>query len=247
MITLRVIDLTFDSRKHVYTLNHAIVPGCSTISGMFPKGYLVPWAAKVTGQHIVKKIQELGLKTVDEIVPIIPEAAKEWQRQRDSAGDIGTSVHAVLEKHCKKIEQDELFLTECQKNALNNLREWEKKHNVEWLFNELMVGSSKHGFAGTLDAVALVDGRLCIVDFKTSNQLSSEYFCQMGGYGLAFEEMGGGSISGYYLLRFDKEKNVMDEVYVDGQEKLKECFLAALRFYRAHRAMEDLFKRVKEK
>lgn len=51
----------------------------------------------------------------------------------------------------------------------NFKRDWRIK---DWLHVEMMLGSAKHGFAGTLDRLGIIDGNLSILDIKTSSKLN---------------------------------------------------------------------------
>ena len=51
-----------------------------------------------------------------------------------------------------------------------------------------MLASVINMFAGTVDAVAEVDDVLTVVDFKTSSQISDEYFLQTSAYWLLLDE-----------------------------------------------------------
>jgi predicted RecB family nuclease len=67
---------------------------------------------------------------------------------------------------------------------------FEKKHNVEWLAGEKIVCSQRHLVAGRVDDIALVNGKLSVVDKKTSSRISETYFLQTAGYMMALKEMG---------------------------------------------------------
>ena len=54
---------------------------------------------------------------------------------------------------------------------------------------EYRVASVRHGYAGTLDLVAEIQGRVCVVDWKASIGPATKY--QVTGYGIALEEMEG--------------------------------------------------------
>lgn len=46
-----------------------------------------------------------------------------------------------------------------------------KEHNVTWLYTEHQLGSSKYGFAGTVDRIGEIDGNNCILDIKTTYKI----------------------------------------------------------------------------
>jgi hypothetical protein len=76
------------------------------------------------------------------------------------------------------------------KNAVEAFLNWEKENKVDWLFSEVVVGSKEHEFGGKIDAVAILNGRPTLIDFKTSNQISADYALQTMAYKIALKEMG---------------------------------------------------------
>ena len=93
---------------------------------------------------------------------------------------------------------------------------WMKAHKVEWLRTEEKY-TARIDFAGTLDGVAYVDScsdpaccteqykhRLCLIDFKTSNHLSTPYCFQTAAYQQAIQEENKGAIEGRFVLRLGK-------------------------------------------
>ena len=81
-------------------------------------------------------------------------------------------------------------MIEDHKDMLESFLKWEEEKKVSWIKSELVIASRKHKFAGTLDALALVDGELCLIDFKTSKRVSKSAFLQTAGYQICLEEMG---------------------------------------------------------
>lgn len=97
-----------------------------------------------------------------------PEEADKWTRR---AGVKGTILHEM-----------------CERYVLNQLREYQNEYNYISVTNflpikkfldekidnivasELQIYSDKLKSAGTIDLIAEVLGKLCIIDFKTSNQ-----------------------------------------------------------------------------
>ena len=96
---------------------------------------------------------------------------------------------------------------------------WMKAHHVEWLKTEEKVYSKAYDFAGTMDGLAYVDScsdpaccteefkhSLCLIDFKTSNQLKDEYCLQTAAYQQALHEEHGTIIDNRWLLRLGKNE-----------------------------------------
>ena len=68
-------------------------------------------------------------------------------------------------------------------------REWDKVAVPIFHATEIVVHSTRHDFAGTLDAVAHIGGRLSVVDYKATATRRDVW--QMALYALAYEEQTG--------------------------------------------------------
>ena len=114
------------------------------------------------------------------------------------AADFGSKAHTIIEEvvNEKDPEIPSRFLT-----VVNNFKLWRKQCRLNIVQTETMVrfssskscvscvgsllflqvASVKYGFAGCVDAVALKDddGKLVIMDWKTSKQLSNEHAMQV--------------------------------------------------------------------
>ena len=95
-------------------------------------------------------------------------------------------------------------------NSINAFREWIKQNEVEWLAAEQRVYSRTHNYAGTVDAVARVNGEFAVIDFKTSAKIYEEYYLQVAAYSKCVEDIYGEPVDGAYILRFDKESGKFD-------------------------------------
>ena len=184
------MDLVFEPIKHTYKINGILVPGCTTITGMMPKPFLVQWAANKAVDHIQKHVYDdkwpAGVSDWD---VILKEARKAWVTERDKASDYGTQAHSLCEQH---IKGEKIDLTDKPKEVVNSyglFMDWIGKHKVEWLHSEIVVGSEFWMCAGKFDAVAKVNGIVTLIDFKTSKGVYDEYHYQTAGYQLCYEEM----------------------------------------------------------
>jgi ATP-dependent exoDNAse (exonuclease V) beta subunit len=66
---------------------------------------------------------------------------------------------------------------------------------------EHTVASVTHKFAGTLDLAVVKDGKLILVDFKTTSGIYYSHHLQLAAYRQAYEEMYGKKIDAVYILR----------------------------------------------
>ena len=64
----------------------------------------------------------------------------------------------------------------------------------------------KYKYAGTVDAVAKINGRVCVIDFKTSKKIYKPYHLQVTAYAQAIKRIDGlGRWPLGIILRLDKE------------------------------------------
>jgi hypothetical protein len=125
-------------------------------------------------------------------------ADKSWDEAeaiKAAAGDKGSKVHnaiaAILNGQEVRIDSkfsgsgseqpEELTFeeAECIKSFLDWRATLESFEPVAW---DVVVFSEKHGYAGTIDLVARVNGELYIIDFKTSQNVWPEYEMQVSAY-----------------------------------------------------------------
>ena len=96
------VNIEFDPDKHYYhVVGMAAKPdGVTTILGLVPK-FLLGWAGRVGPEmiaaNLVKRLEAGDSLEISYVLAICEEAKDEWKRKRDTAGDIGTHVHAFAE------------------------------------------------------------------------------------------------------------------------------------------------------
>lgn len=103
-----------------------------------------------------------------------------YKKKSIGAINLGREVHewceqAILWK-LGEAEVPSMPSDEKAVNAINAFREWVKLNDVEWLAAEQRVYSRTHNYAGTVDAVARVNGEFAVIDFKTSTRIYEEYY-----------------------------------------------------------------------
>jgi len=128
--------------------------------------------------------------------------------------------------------------------------DWARSVNLEPLFIEQTLWSLTHGYAGTMDLLAKVNGRTTLIDFKTSKGIYAEYDLQNVAYQVALAEMGhaapegGGLIVRLPKVEIDPAFEVHPCAPVD---ELLPVFLSALRVWQwwhaAEQASREAWKR----
>jgi hypothetical protein len=126
---------------------------------------------------------------------------------RDEAGDRGSIVHKLTERYDAG---EEVKLISETGSIDYKLVEWamferyvefRRRFRINIIHSELHLLSDSLGFAGTLDRVIEFNGRLLILDIKTSNSLYDHYWLQMAAYEKLLAEVQPGlKIDGYCVL-----------------------------------------------
>lgn len=125
-----------------------------------------------------------------------------------SEKDIPTFIDGILiERKSIKIS-DSLWIVDTDARAIASARAVERlfqEHNVVPLYSELLVGDPKFS-AGTLDFLCLWDGKLTLVDWKTSNHVDQvSYSLQIAAYKYFFQKMTGIRIKQCKLIHLSKD------------------------------------------
>jgi hypothetical protein len=165
-------------------------------------------------------------------------AGKDPENVSKDACDVGTLVHEMIEHHI--YGQDEFDFGEATLDqigiagrGLQSYIEWEKANNVEYLESELRMCSTDMIVGGTADAIAMVNGKVTLIDFKTSNRVYGEHLIQLGAYRSMIHETTNYVIEDVMLVRIDKgdledeskrvEAHLIDSEIVDeGAETFKQ-------------------------
>jgi len=174
-----------------YTINGAEYPSVTEILGLRDKSdALIGWATGLVGKRIRELAHDDGADTYIVTGEQIDEAVKSFRAVQQEALDIGSAVHNAIEQHVKH-GREPGALPDQAKNGYDAFLAWERDHHVVWLESEAPVVNDLMGYAGTLDALAEVDGVPMLVDFKTSKSIYPEYWMQAAAYRVARLSMEG--------------------------------------------------------
>ena len=160
---------------------------------------------------------------------------------RDAAGNTGTIAHSMVEAHIKGESipdgpQD-------SKNAFQAYLSWESMTKLKIVEQEMSM-VSKLGFGGTPDAIGLINGELCLVDWKTSNSIYTDYLIQIAAYKHLYEEHNPDKklTGGFHLCRFAKSHGDFAHHYFPELDLAWEQFKL---FLQAYQNDKELKKRAK--
>lgn len=235
-----LVRLEFDEKTHRYTIydgeKKVKAPSVTTILGVIDKsGPLIPWAINQTVNfYRAAFLPDTSYPTV--VLDTIHEQAKRAARNvKEEAADIGTQAHNWLETYFKNgfVPQP---LPEHPKvlNCVNAALAWLKEHDVRPIFNERRIYSRRYQYSGTLDMLALVDGVLTIVDWKSSRGLYKEFFLQTAAYSAAYTEETGTKIEQRILIRLGKDDGEFEPHALPKGQQAKDfkAFKAALTIHK---------------
>ena len=155
------------------------------------------------------------------------------------AMSVGTATHEWIEKHVIHLmtgdDKPEIpYDNEEVSTACQAFKDWVSENDVVFLGTEEKVFSRDYKYTGTYDAHAIVNGKVTIIDWKTSKGVYPEYHLQNAAYAGAFEEIhSGGHVEQTLVLRLDKRYGNYEADFQTREQWKKnyQAFLAALLLY----------------
>lgn len=160
--------------------------GVTTVLGILNKPALVAWANR------------LGLQGI------------ETTKYVDALARIGTLTHYLVECDCKGEDPktDDYSPNEmaAAKVGFGKWLEWKSQHKFKLVASELQLASDAFQYGGTCDIVALVDGKLTVLDIKTSKGCFQEHRTQVVAYRELLLEHGY-AIESCRIIRIGRDAN----------------------------------------
>ena len=212
------VELEYNDEKHTYMVEGKQVPAVTRIVDAVSPKNLTEWAAKAGAEWWLNNYtDDVEMQAI--MYDGIRYAHKEISRE---AQNIGSDVHKWIELHIRsKMDNGRLFVEypDDVKVPMQNFHkwlDWAESRDIEWLGSEKKVYSKYWNYAGTIDALAKINGELYVIDFKTSAKIYKEYYLQVYGYAQAIHEMVNDESSKHYpkgmIVRLDKNENKFQEV-----------------------------------
>lgn len=239
------IELVFDEKRHSFLVNGERIISVTRATSVVDKSRpLIYWAVGLTKDFLMQNLATLiDDNKGDKIASIIEEASKQHSIKKQQAANTGTQVHDWVEQFIKaKTKKDWPKIPDDPQvyNGVSAFLKWVDEHNVEFKSSEKHIYSKKYKYAGIMDAEAIINNKLCVIDFKTSKGIYPEMRFQVAGYQAASEEERGKKYSGNkWLARFDKETGEFEAHEFNDQEKDFKAFLAALELRRRLLELDD--------
>lgn len=197
--------VVFEKDGHTYkrVSDGVWLQGVSEVSSIIPKDWLSAWGAKECAKalgysdyegdtELAKEVKfKIENDTLEEYIARLKEAKGASARKSKTALVDGKKGHAWLEDWVKSqirgteaptMPQDEL------KRPINQFLDWAEANVSYWILSEARVAYPEKGYAGTMDAMAMMKNeKLAVVDFKFASHISEDYYLQTAGYQHCFD------------------------------------------------------------
>lgn len=185
--------------RHLYYIEGKRKTGVTTYLGIKDKSPgLVSWATEVYLNHLMECLPR-GITEEDIIV-----GWTKHQEVKRKAAAVGDEVHHWVEAY---INGDKPEMPEAREAQIgvNSFLDWEAANKVKFVSSERVVYSRKHDYIGKMDIEAKVNGKLCLLDIKTSNGMYNEFYMQTAAYVMADQEESKRKYHGRWIIRLAKE------------------------------------------
>lgn len=194
---LRVRSSGHGGSGYKHPLTGDVVPGVTTVLKKLEKPGIAQWAVDNTAAYAVANIDALLSRTEEQGYGFL-----RWYWKRDplagdstdirnysngvlnDAAELGTLMHDwVAADHEACPYPDVRNAPDYFWEMVNVWDDFKSKHDIVPIHSEVTFWSKKHGYAGTADAVWMVDGKPMLIDVKTSRNTWDEHYMQLAALG----------------------------------------------------------------
>lgn len=178
---------------------------------------------------------------------------KSYKKTLEASADIGSECHnsidIFLDSNYTTIKNPENYNAN---NAFNSFLKWWNDINanniVEVIFHEHPLICRY--FGGTLDGLYRINGKIYLVDYKTSNHVTFNYFLQAAAYRYILRTEFGIELDGIIILQLSKNDISYNEFFLDLHivfnlsyiNSCETCFLSLVYSYYNILKVENEFK-----
>ena len=180
------IVLEYQPTRHIYSVGGKGVYGVTGVTGILPKDWMPFYIRKHAKMYYKENAAGSGeLSCIGEAS--FNEALTASDRYGKEAAQKGTNVHKFVQDW---LENETIPTTAVQeeKNSLSAFWFFLCRNKLEPVFLERKCYSKEHQYAGTIDFIGKLNGKITIIDWKTSERLYSSYLLQANAYAHAIGE-----------------------------------------------------------
>jgi len=232
------IDFFPDSHRYKKVGEKTYLISVTACTGLIDKSrFLIPWAVGLCGSFLREYLEKSENFCREELLPIVDEALRQHTIKKDDAADIGKRIHEYCELFAlAQINGNDLpdfppvLDTDKQledgsypiENGINAFLEWFNDNDIKFLEAERLVYSKNMEVVGTLDAIAMVNGKRVLIDFKTGKGFYSEYNYQVAAYRAMYCEEMETPFDYALILHFNKETGEFDTKKIENEDLMKD-------------------------
>jgi hypothetical protein len=151
----------------------------------------------------------------------------------------GTDVHKLCEDYLNNVDIDYSKYVPTTLETFYPMRKVLDKHITDVYTQEASLYSHHLGLAGSVDCISKFDGKLSVIDFKTSTKSMigdkygklEKYFRQAAGYSVMWEELTGIPITQLVIIAAIDDKPD-PEIYVSHRDKHIEGLIEMIEEYK---------------
>lgn len=233
--------IVFYPKSHQYKLalgekksEWKTIDSVSRICGVVDKSEaLLIWASRLCSEYLLS----LPVKSrTDDEVKI---AVNKHREKKEEAATTWTMAHEWCENYIKTWDisfPDDPEVVSC----VSAFMDWVNLTDIKWVASERFIYSNLYNYVGICDAIAEIDGKTVLIDFKTSNRIRKlEYGMQTSAYAKAYEEETWVHIDRILVIRFPKEptgdESVAEFYEVEDVDHMFDLFLSAQKLLQGKR------------
>lgn len=191
---------TAKGRVYEHPLTGEVVPSVTTVIKCLDKPALPRWAARAAAEYADRQWAVLAELDPAERVTLIKDAP--W-RESEKAANLGTAVHDAVDHWCRNEPMPRW--ADGVDTFMEQFVDFLEARQPEFVENECTVWNRTHGYAGTLDFLALMNGLMTLGDTKTGKGVYPEVALQLTA--LAHAE---------FIIRPDGTEDPLPDVHVLG-------------------------------
>lgn len=207
------------------------VPSVTEVTGRLNKN-LQDWAVRQVVEYLQGELVPGLVLTEEEVNRLLDGASKAHRLAAQRAAGRGADLHAWAEAYLKG-QRPPFPEEEPLRGMALALADWWDGNGGEALRSEEAVFHPEHRYAGRVDLVARLGGRVVVVDLKTSPRAYPEHLLQVGAYALALRAEGV-AVEGGFVLAL-REGLSLQEVPL---EEAAQAFLGLLAAHRFLKVLE---------
>ncbi|MHA1449606.1 MAG: PD-(D/E)XK nuclease family protein [Candidatus Hodarchaeales archaeon] len=209
---IEVEQITLESGFRYYETAAGKVPSVSTVLNTMPSKGLEAWKKRLLAKKIdpERRLRYTAIRGTVIHSKIANHFKANLNEKQDS---LEFSNPADMEFYTA-LKNDKKFNEEVNRGMDIFMEKFLSDHEVQPYKNgvEFPVVSKDYRFAGTVDLLAVVDGYITIIDFKTSKRVIKKHELQCAAYAQAFSESYGFQVENTAVVSFPPDIEFLGEI-----------------------------------